>query len=62
MVFRIKWHSKNSKTSGYVLNNNDVDKLNMKVEFDTEDKANDFITELKKTASKTITFEVVEEE
>lgn len=60
-VFRIKWHSKINKTSGYVLNNRDDDKLNSKVEFGTEDEANNYVTELEKTASGTITFEVVQE-
>ena len=62
-MFAIKWKSNNpitkNNTSGYVLNNTDVDKLNQVITFENAEEAEQKIVELKKTASSTISFEVV---
>ena len=62
-MFAIKWkrenHSLLPDTSGLVLNNTDVDKLNEVITFETVEEAESYITELKKTASASISFEVV---
>lgn len=59
----IKWKSNNpitkSNASGFVLNNTDVDKLNQVITFENVEEAEQKIVELKKTASSTISFEVV---
>lgn len=62
-MFAIKWKSNNPITnnnaSGYVLNNSDANKLNQVVTFETSEEVEQRIKELKKTASSTISFEVV---
>lgn len=64
MKYAIKWKRENhpiikEKASGLVLNNSDVSKLNEVVTFETAEKAENYIVELKKTASWSISFEVV---
>lgn len=62
-MFAIKWISNNpitkNNSSGFVLNNTDVDKLNQVITFEKYEEAEQKIVELKKTASSTISFEVV---
>lgn len=63
-MFAIKWKRENhtiikENASGYVLNNTEADKLNQVITFDTAEEAEQKIVELKKTASSTISFEVV---
>lgn len=63
-MYAIKWKRENhpiikENASGYVLNNTDADKLNTVLTFDTPEEAEQKIVELKKTASWSISFEVV---
>lgn len=63
-MYAIKWKRENhpiikENASGYVLNNTDADKLNTVITFDTSEEAEQKIVELKKTASWSISFEVV---
>ena len=63
-MYAIKWKRENhpiikENASGYVLNNTDADKLNTVIKFDTSEEAEQKIVELKKTASWSISFEVV---
>lgn len=63
-LYAIKWKRENhpiikENASGLVLNNEDVDKLNEPLTFDTKEQAEDEIVNLKKTASWSISFEVV---
>lgn len=63
-MFAIKWKRENhpiikENASGYVLNNNNVNKINQVETFETAEEAEARIVELKKTASWSISFEVV---
>lgn len=62
-MYAIKWIGNNPITknnaSGMVLNNTDADKLNEVITFETSEEAEQKIVELKKTASWSISFEVV---
>lgn len=63
-MFAIKWKRENhpiikESAYGYVLNNTDADKLNQVITFDTAEEAEQKIVELKKTASWSISFEVI---
>ena len=61
--YTVKWKRVNHPllpdTSGLVLNNNDVDNWHKPVTFDNSDQAEEYIKELKKTASASISFEVI---
>ena len=65
-MFAIKWKRENHPllpdTSGLVLNNDDVNNLNKVITFGNYMDAEQKIIELKKTASSSISFEVVDYE